>query len=65
LIDVNECTSVSLVAEDGSEVTITMVKDGRGQFVISLYIDDGLNVSHLHIPRTVFDQFISEMRTMQ
>ena len=65
MIELDACTSVSLVAEDGSEVTITMRKDGIGAVFVSLYIDDGVNVSTLDIPRYAFDQFISEMRTLQ
>lgn len=65
MLTLDECNSVSLVAEDGAEITVTMVKDQRGGTYISLYIDDGVNISHLHIPRTVFDRFMAEMRTMQ
>jgi hypothetical protein len=65
MIEIDECTSVSLVAEDGAEVTITLVRDVGGDRFVSLYIDDGTNVSQLHIPRYEFDRFISEMRTLQ
>lgn len=65
MVLLDECTSVSLVADDGSEVTITMRKDGNGAVFVSLYMDDGVNVSTLDIPRVAFDQLISEMRTLQ
>lgn len=65
MIEIDEFTSVSLVAEDGAEVTITMRRDGNGAVFVSLYLDDGVNVSALDIPRNAFDQFISEMKTLQ
>lgn len=65
MIEIDECTSISLVAEDGCEITITMRRDGLGAIFVSLYLDDGTNVSTIDIPRYAFDQFISEMRTMQ
>jgi hypothetical protein len=65
LIEIDPCTSLSLVAEDGCEVTITMRRDGNGAVFVSLYMDDGANVSTIDIPRFAFDQFIAEMRTLQ
>jgi len=56
---------MSLVAEDGSEITLTMRRDATGGMFVSLYLDDGINVSTLDIPRSVFDRFISEMKTLQ
>lgn len=65
MIDLEEYTSVSLVNEEGSEVTLTLRRDGSGMLFVSLYLDDGVNVSTILIPRYIFDQFLSEMRTMQ
>lgn len=65
MLDLDECTSYSLIAEDGSEITITLRRDCHGMLVVSLYLDDGVNVSTIDVPRTIFDQLISEMRTMQ
>lgn len=65
MIEVDECKSVSLMAEDGSEITITLRRREDGLLYVSLYLDDGTNVSALDVPRKIFDQLISEMRTMQ
>jgi hypothetical protein len=65
LIEIDECTSITLTAEDGSELTFTMLRDGHGEYVVSLYADDGMNVTQIHIPRKVFDILISEIRTLQ
>ena len=66
MLEVDECNSVTLISEeDGTEITITMRRDGCGQQIVSLYLDDGINICMIDLPRIAFDHLISEMRTLQ
>lgn len=55
--------SISLTSPDGQEVTIT-TKKIEGHDVVSLFVDDGFNVSSIEIPRFTFDQLIFHLKPL-
>lgn len=55
--------SLILMSPDGQEIAIT-TKNINGTHVVSLYIDDGVNISTIEIPRFYFDQLMVHLKPL-
>lgn len=55
--------SISLHSPDGQEITVT-TKSIDGMHIVSLFVDDGTNVSMVEVPRTAFDQLMIHLRPL-
>lgn len=64
VLEIDECSSISLVGAKGEEITATTRRDRNGELIVSLYVDDGYNITCIDIPRFMFDQFMLQMRMM-
>ncbi len=56
--------SISLTSPDGQEITIT-TKNIDGMHFVSLFVDDGINIVMVDIPRFVFDQMMFQLKPLQ
>lgn len=61
IIEVND--SISLHSPDGQEITIT-TKSIDGEHFVSLFVDDGTNISTIEIPRFNFDQLMFHLKPL-
>jgi hypothetical protein len=56
--------TISLHSPDGQEITIT-TKTIDGMHFVSVFVDDGINISTIEIPRFHFDQMMIHLRPLQ
>jgi len=55
--------SISLHSPDGQEITVT-TKNVNGEHYVSVFVDDGTNISMIDIPRFMFDQMMIHLRPL-
>jgi hypothetical protein len=55
--------TISLHSPDGQEITITTKSIG-GQHFVSVFVDDGTNISTIEIPRFNFDQMMFHLKPL-
>lgn len=55
--------SISLNSPDGQEITVTTTRM-HGQYMVTLYVNDGINVSMVEVPRFYFDQMMAHIRPL-
>lgn len=55
--------SITLMSPDGQEIAIT-TKTIDGMNIVSMYIDDGVNISMIEIPRFFFDQLMIHLKPL-
>lgn len=61
--DIEVSDSISLHSPDGQEITVTS-KNIDGEYYVSVFVDDGTNISMIDIPRFMFDQMMIHLRPL-
>lgn len=55
--------SISLTSPDGQEITIT-TKNIDGMHFVSLFVDDGISIVSIDVPRYAFDQMMFQLKPL-